>query len=393
MAGKLPYQIFDCDTHINEQEDAFTRYIDPKFRDRAITFRPGFLHEARLNGEPLDEGSYVPEGSTVRPGSLKEFFAKMKNAKGEAPYEFMKWQDWHLHRDARLKLMDEQNMEACIVFPNTAVYADGVIKAEDVAYANLRAFNEWFDDEWGFNFKERIYAPPFISFRNVERAVEEVNWALKRGARVFNLTTGHAFGRSPADPYFDPIWSRLNEAKAVVAYHLTDSGYNREISVNWSEKGDAKFWEQSAWQWMNCYCDRAIMDTLSALVYGNLFGRFPNLKVISVEHGADWLPYFLKRLDKMRGMGRGGQWLGGPLKEKPSAIVKRHIAITPFAEDNVADIVAKVGVDCLVLGSDFPHAEGLADPEEFVAMMASLSDADIRRVMRDNGRALFPVPA
>lgn len=387
----LPYRIFDCDTHVTEHDDAFTRHMEPKYREHAITFRPGYLHDARLDGEPFDEGAKIPEGRTVRPGSLKEFFHKMGQAKGEAPYEYMEWAPWHLHRDARLKLMDEQNMEGCIVFPNTAVYVDGVVKDDAIAYANLRAFNTWFDEEWGFNYKERIYAPPFISLRDVDRAVEEVEWALKRGARVFNMTTGHAFGRSPADPHFDPVWSRLNEAKAVIAYHLTECGYNREISTNWSEVGGAKFWEQSAWQWMNMYCDRAIMDTLSALVYHNLFGRFPGLKVISVEHGAEWFPYFLKRLDKMRGMGRGGQWLGGVLSERPSEIVRRHISVTPFAEDDVDAIAAKVGgVDSLVLGSDFPHAEGLERPEDFVATMTSLSDAEIRQVMRDNGRALLP---
>jgi predicted TIM-barrel fold metal-dependent hydrolase len=392
MAVNLPYRIFDCDNHIAEQPDAFTRYIAPKFRDRAITFPPGHLHEATLDGELFDDGTKMPEGKTVRPGSLKEFFAKMSQADGGTPYEFMDWPDWYLHRDARLKRMDEQNMEGCIVFPNTAVYVDGVVKEDDVAYANLRAFNEWLDEEWGFNYKERIYAPPFISFRNVERAVEEIEWALKRGARVFNLTTGHAFGRSPADPHFDPIWSRLNEAKAVVAYHLTECRYNQEISVNWGEKPEVKFWQQSAWQWMNCYSDRAIMDTLSALVYHNLFGRFPNLKAISVEHGAEWFPYFLKRLNKMRGMGRGGQWLGGPLKERPSEIVKRHIMVTPFAEDDVTDIVEKVGgVDSLALGSDFPHAEGLAVPQEFVEAMTMLSPEDVKKVMYDNGRGLLPV--
>jgi len=134
------------------------------------------------------------------------------------------------------------------------------------------------------------------------------------------------------------------------------------------------------------------MDTLSALVYGNLFGRFPNLKVISVEHGAEWLPYFLKRLDRMRGMGRAGQWLGGPLKERPSEIVKRHIAVTPFGEDDVSEIAARAGVDSLVLGSDFPHPEGLAQPESFVETMTALTSAEIRKVMRDNGRALLPLP-
>ena len=324
MSGTLPYRLVDCDTHVTEQPDAFSRYMEPKHREDAVTFRPGYLHDARLHGEPFDEGAKIPEGKTVRPGSLKEYFAKVSGAKGATEYEYMAWQDWHLHRDARLKLMDEQNMEACIVFPNTAVYVDGVVRDNDVAYANLHAFNQWFDEEWGFNHKDRIYAPPFISLREVGRAVEEVDWALKRGARIFNMTTGHAFGRSPADPYFDALWSRLNEAKAVVAYHLTECGYNRQISINWSERGDAKFWEQSAWQWMNCYSDRAIMDTLSALVYHNLFGRYPNIKVVSVEHGIEWLPYFIKRLDKMRGMGRGGRWVGGPLKERPSEIVKRN---------------------------------------------------------------------
>lgn len=392
MAGSLPYQLFDCDTHIAEQEDAFTRYIEPRFRDDAITFRPGYLHDARLHGEPFDEGAAIPEGRTIRPGSLKDYFASLKSAEGVTSYDYMEWQPWHLHREDRLRLMDKQNMEACIVFPNTAVYVDGVVADPAVAYANLRAFNQWFDEEWGFNYKERIYAPPFISLRDVDRAVEEVEWALKRGARVFNMTTGHAFGRSPADPHFDPVWSRLNEANAVIAYHLTECGYNREISTNWSEKGNAKFWEQSAWQWMNMYCDRAIMDTLSALIYHNLFGRFPNLKAISVEHGAEWLSYFLKRLDKMRGMGRGGQWLGGPLKERPSAIFKRHVSVTPFPEDDVNQIAEQIGgVDCLVLGSDFPHAEGLEDPEDFAMTMTTLSDAEVKKVMRDNGRALLPV--
>jgi predicted TIM-barrel fold metal-dependent hydrolase len=392
MTARLPYRLFDCDTHIMEQEDAFTRHLDPRFADRAITFRPGHLHEAGLAGVPFDaDGLSMPEGTTVRPGSLKDYFAKMSRANQAAPYEFMELQDWHLHRDARLALMDEQNMEACIVFPNTAVYVDGVVHDEAVAYANLRSFNTWFDEEWGFNHQDRIYAPPFVSFRNVDRAVEEVEWALERGARVFNLTTGHAFGRNPTDPRFDPIWSRLNEASAVVAYHLTECRYNRDVSSLWGDNPDAKFWEQSAWQWMNCYCDRAIMDTLSALVYGNLFGRFPNLKVISVEHGAGWLPYFLKRLDKMRGMARMGPWIGGLLRERPSEIFQRHVAVTPFAEDDVPEIVEQVGVESLVLGSDFPHAEGLAVPEEFVDALESLSAADIRRVMRDNGRALLPV--
>ena len=46
----------------------------------------------------------------------------------------------------------------------------------------------------------------------------------------------------------------------------------------------------SAWQWMNVYGQRPIEDTLSALIFDNLFGRFPDLKVLVAEHGAEWVP-------------------------------------------------------------------------------------------------------
>ena len=392
-APTTSYQIFDCDTHILEQPDAFSRYIDPKFRDRAVQFKPGHPNDARIGDMKLDSDTgEMPANTTMRPGSLRDYYAALVAGTLKADYDYMPVQDWHMHREPRLKLMDAQNMEGVIIFPNIALFLDGHVADDDVAHANMHAFNEWFDEEWGFNYKERIYAGPFISFRNLERGVAEVEWALKRGARVFGMMTGHAFGRSPADPYFDPIWSRLNEADAVVCYHLTDSGYNRELSSNWSERPDAKFFNQSAWQWMNCYCDRAMMDTLSSLIYGNLFGRFPNLKVMSVEHGIEWFPYFVKRLDKMRGMGRSGQWLGGPLKERPSEIIKRHVAITPFPEDDVAAVAEALGgVDSIALGSDFPHAEGMAQPGHFTERLGAFSDGDIRKIMRDNGRRFLPV--
>ena len=39
-------------------------------------------------------------------------------------------------------------------------------------------------------------------------------------------------------------------------------------------------------------------------------------------------------------------------------------------------------------GSDWPHAEGLADPTDYVYDLKGLSDAEIRLVMRENALAL-----
>jgi predicted TIM-barrel fold metal-dependent hydrolase len=205
---------------------------------------------------------------------------------------------------------------------------------------------------------------------------------------VIALRPGPAYGRSPADPYFDPFWARLNEAHGSVALHLTESGYNRSVSCLWGENPEPTNLEMSAWQWLNCYGDRPIMETLSSYIYANFFERFPNIQIASVENGAGWVPYLLPLMDKMRGMARNGWWMCGQLKERPSQIFKRHVVVTPFPEDDTLKIIDAVGPDSIVLGSDFPHPEGFAEPLMFADEIASL-DYDVRRkIMRDNGLRL-----
>jgi predicted TIM-barrel fold metal-dependent hydrolase len=146
----------------------------------------------------------------------------------------------------------------------------------------------------------------------------------------------------------------------------------------------------SAWQWMNIYGQRPIEDTLSALVFDNLFGRFPGLNVLVAEHGAEWVPQFVIHMDKSRGMGRNGPWIGGKLTEKPSEIFRRHVGVVPYPEDDIPTIVERLGYDeCLLMGSDYPHAEGLAEPADFVKLLDPLDDAAKQRIMRDNADALL----
>ena len=127
------------------------------------------------------------------------------------------------------------------------------------------------------------------------------------------------------------------------------------------------------------------MAVLSALLYDNLFARFPNIRVASVENGANWLPYFMGLIDKMRGMGRGGQWNGGQLSERPTAIARRHVIAAPYPEDDVASIVDAVGHEMLAMGSDYPHAEGLAQPRDFAKLVDHLPEDQQRWILRDNG--------
>ncbi len=390
----LGYGIFDGDNHYYEPRDAFTRHIEPKYRDRAVRVvqengtekiwigdRPfTFLDDMELNFE-----------TTLRPGSLREFLRTLTHEQPEdADPVQVPVDPAFVNRDARLALMDKQGIESVFLYPTLGVCVEHFMKDDpEQTYANLRAFNRWLDEDWGFDYQGRIYAAPVLSLLDVNEAVKDLEWVLSRGARIINIRVGPVGGRSPADPCFDLFWARANEAEVAVAYHVGEAGYNEMMSVHWGEAPNPSSHSQSAFQWTNFYGDRPIMDTISALILHNLFGRYPKVKVLSVENGSLWVPYLMKVMDKMKGMGRNGPWLGGRVRGRASEIFKQHVHVNPYHEEDHVALARLIGADRVVFGSDFPHPEGLPEPAEFVARIRNeFSADDLRLVLRDNARRL-----
>jgi predicted TIM-barrel fold metal-dependent hydrolase len=281
--------------------------------------------------------------------------------------------------------MDRQGVESTLLFPSTGVCVEPTFRGDKTTlYANYRAFNRWLEEDWGLGADGRLYGAPLISLLDVDEAVAELEWALARGCRVVNLTAGPAYGRSPADPVFDPFWARMNEARVICGIHVGDAGYNARNAAAWGEDVVPSAHEQSAFQWTHFFGDRPIMEMISALIYGNLFGRFPDVVVASVENGSLFVDYLLKLMDKMVGMGRGGPWPGGRLTAKPSEIFRQHVYVSPFHEENVRALADLIGVDRVLFGSDYPHPEGLAEPNDFAEELSGMSEGDVERIMRGN---------
>jgi predicted TIM-barrel fold metal-dependent hydrolase len=393
--ASIGYGLFDCDNHFYEPADSFSRFIEPAWRDRAVhqaVGADGQMH-VMVGGRPapfFDVPKLPGQEEWVgRPGSRREMLHTMKSGNvADIAKLYEPIREEFLDREKRLELMDRQGIEGCLMFPGAAVSVEHFFDDPRELYANFRAWNRWLEEDWGFAYRERIFAPAFISLRDLDAAVVETERLIERGVRMIAMCPGPAYGRSPGDPYFDPVWARINEAGVSVAYHLTESGYTASVSTLWGENPNPPNFEMSAWQWMNTYEDRPIMDTISALIFANLFGRFPKLRVAIVENGAGWVPYLLSMLDKARGLGRNGPWIGGQLPERPTAIFRRHFVVTPFPEDDVAGIIDAVGPEVIALGSDYPHPEGLAEPAEFQQLIAHLPEEQQRWILRDNGLRL-----
>jgi predicted TIM-barrel fold metal-dependent hydrolase len=153
----------------------------------------------------------------------------------------------------------------------------------------------------------------------------------------------------------------------------------------------AKVREMSAFQFAFMQGDRPIMEMFGQLIYGNVFGRFPDLKVMSIENGSDWVPYLLKLLDKKKGLGRYGPWIGGRPKGRPSEVFRHHVWVAPYPEDDVDALVDFLGADRVLFGSDFPHPEGMAEPGRFADLITRRTPDEVRLVMRDNAASLLDI--
>jgi predicted TIM-barrel fold metal-dependent hydrolase len=402
----LPYGIYDGDNHLYAPDDAVTRYLDPAMVERAwLPGEPRMFDEEHEEDEDHDrrtlgvhtqpEGGHggvdaaeLPEmdGNIPIPGAMLNKLNPMKDldrlSREQLVERYNEMRPAFEKKDPRLSLMDIQGVDVAILHP-VGVGWESAFRRGDVeaGYAVNRAYNDWLFEDWGFAHEGRILIPVPIPLLDVDQAVSELKRSLERGAKFVDLQPGPAWNnRSPFDPYFDPFWSLVNETHTRVAVHL--GGSYARMGGEWSENPNARYSEFNGFQWVAYWGDRPIMDTVTAMFYHNLFGRFPHIRVLIAEFGTIWLTYLLRKLDHAMMLGRRPKW--GTLAGRPSRVFKERCIIAPFPEENVERAIETLGVDCLMFGSDFPHSEGIPDPMQYVSQLKGLDEATVRKIMRDN---------
>jgi predicted TIM-barrel fold metal-dependent hydrolase len=390
--------IFDADTHIIEENfDFFKEYLPkPLHAQYLLAPKTGPSGKFGLHvGDRLVENYEFRNNLVPPPGKLKEWLRAMKEGKEVEDGWIPATRDM-FDRDAKILKLDEFGVEASILFVGNFNATIAYYPEDATGMAVVHAYNQYLQDTWGFAYQNRIFTSGLLALWDTELAIKEADWLIERGVRVVVMPMGPAQEKSLAHPDFDPIWSRLNEAGVVVAFHLQEATFMHPLLKVWGEKPlQPRMNGQTAWQWMFAYGSLPAQMTLANIVYHNFFARFPNLRVACVENGSEWLPKFLVQLDKSRGIAKNGYWPCGQLKERPSAIFKEYCSVVAYPEDDVKGIIEEIGTaKCLLMGSDYPHAEGVASPREFAReALQGVSADDTRAVMYGNGRRLLPEAA
>ena len=385
---ELDYLAFDADNHYYEAIDAFTRHLDPKLGPRVVQWADIDGRKYHVIGGRVSRAVVNPTFDPIaKAGAMHDYFRG--NPDGKSPLEFLRDREpirpEYRDRDTRLAVMDEFGLEKIWMFPTLGILYEELLKDDPEGVGLMfTAFNRWLDDDWGCDYRGRIFAAPYLSLADVDWAVAELEWALDRGARTVVMrpaapTTVHG-QRPPADPIFDPFWARVNEAGITVVAHAGDSGYS---SQGYAKDGFAATFEGAGRPSVKMLAiERAIYDFLLSIAFDGLFERFPNVRIASVENGSEFLPDLFRKLHSAQ------RKLPGYFRDDPDETFRRHVWINPFWEDDAYEIVDLMGADRVIFGSDWPHIEGMPRPLDYAAEVKELDLASQRKILRDNALEL-----
>ena len=195
--------------------------------------------------------------------------------------------------------------------------------------------------------------------------------------------------RSFTHPDFDPIWERFDTADVPFVVHVAVNGHYEAVPKSFRNNRRAE--AEVATDAPSGALDFVTINNsaeifLSAMLFDDVFGRHPKLRCISMEHGAFWVPSWLKAIDFAgRALPRASQ-----RNALPSQTVRERIRISPFAGEPVGWIIENVGPELLVFASDFPHPEGTSDPiGKFEASMTACDESTMKAFYRDNMAAMM----
>ena len=384
-ANKLPYPLFDADNHLYETQDSLTKFLPKHYKDVIQYVEVNGRTKIAIRGQISD---YIPNPTfevVARPGAMEEYF-KHGNPEGKSRREIfgepMRALPAFREPGPRLELMDELGVDRTLMFPTLASLIEERMRDDPaLIHVVVHALNQWLDEVWGFNYRGRIFTTPVISLPIVEKAIEELDWVVSRGARAILVrpapVPGYRGPRSFALPEFDPFWQRCVEHDVLVTMHVSDSGYAR-YNAEWdgSDREMLPF-QTNAFYMANQW--RPIQDAVASWVIHGALYRIPELKVAVVEAGATWLFPLVDTLTDVYKKTPESFPGGDPVQE-----IKNRIHISPFPEEGVTDLIDLIGVERVLYGSDYPHPEGLAQPAHYAEVLQHLSIDDQAKIMGGN---------
>lgn len=266
--------------------------------------------------------------------------------------------------EERHQWMDEQGLD--LQLPGGWVDAFGNQLPAEEGADWARYSNEWLLKECDKD--PRLIPLAVLPTQSGKHAAKVMEEALDQGFKGFMIgAQTRGLGGNLDDPDLDPFWEMAHEKSAVIMVHpVFDTSDKRVIDYDMTN-AVGRINDQTT--------------ALARILFTGHLTKYSNAKIIASTGGAA-LPYALGRLI------RNFNAHPGQYADPREGFAQLYFDSIVFEPDVLDFLVARVGVDKVMLGSDWPFPIGDMEPRKVVAE-CSLSEADKTKVLESNAQDLF----
>ena len=232
---------------------------------------------------------------------------------------------------------------------------------------------------WCAMYPDRFVGLASVALQYPEMAAEQLEEAVKKmGLRGVGIA-GHAGGEVPSEPKYDAFWAKAQELGVLVFVHPGGAeNVLREGALR--GRGD-----------LGNIIGNPLETTvfLSRLIFDGTLDRFPGLRICGA-HAGGFLPSYLGRTDVACAVRPGANCAN---KKNPREYFRREILVDSmiFSEEGLRHLVAEVGANQIVYGTDIPY--NWPATVELVVKAPFLSNAEKEAILGGTLMKLLRIPA
>lgn len=377
--------IIDADAHISEPPDTWVSRVPERYReDVPQMVRNDQGQDIWVMGKKLlgSVGRNAPAGWPGFPPELPQTIEDTHPGSYDAK--------------ARLAYLDEAGIWAQVLYPNIAGFGSQNfldMPNEELKLLCVEAYNN-FLQEWCSADPNRLLGVMATPFWDIEATVREVYRRAEQGFRGILFTGEPQRFDQPyiGDKYWDPLWHAAVETGLPVHFHIGGGETDIGNLVEQARIAAHGYPGTEAYAAVTLFLKNGIQ--CADVITSGVLNRHPELKFVSVESGAGWVPFMLEAADY--------SFLGAQTKGRarskddllPSELFARQMYVTYWFEEVAPKyLIDALPVDNVLFETDFPHTACLyGNIQEVIDRGLGNASEEIRRKwLWENSARLYKV--
>ena len=336
---KLPEPIIlSSDSHVFEPPDLWTKRIDNAFKSRA----PRMERVGDVDHLVIEDGQMIAGIGLISNAGAR--YDAPETISDHARFEDVHEGGYDPAQHLRDMVIDGVYGE--VLYPSQGLFYYKVADPQ-LFSAICRAYNDWLAEFCSVG-PDRLKAIAMINVDDVADAVSELERTAKLGFVGAMITEYPSEERRYDHSDYEPLWAAAAGLNMPLSLHTATRRVLSNTALVERTVHDASRRATKVFLPAISMCD---------MIFSGVFERYPDLRLAIVEFELSWAPYVLTNMDytyRERHEEAQYRFKGDTL---PSDFFARNVFLS-FQEDDIGiRLRDRIGVDCMMWGSDYPHSE------------------------------------